>query len=596
MLNIIKSVLLISLFLFTAFTVSAQRDSVISREVEVVKSFKPKILDSYKINEMPKIEETEHQKPNFNYNIKSEPVVNAFSVNPLKPASIASAPKEETGYGLVRAGFGNYNKPYGEVFFNHLISRKTIFGIHAMHLSSHGDVKLKGGDKVDAPFSKNLAEIYFNQFFRNSVLSVALDVKHDGFNYYGYPEVSLPEPLLEDNQQINYFGTKQAFTKGGISVKFDNPSVEIDEQFFGFDLDYHYFGTKTDQTEHLANFMTHTQIPFSFGTGLLDVGASFNLAENIINRASQTLDNRQQTWLKVNPAIYMGGDLFNATLGIKTWYVFDENVDDQFKIAPNVLLNFMPVKNIFKVYAGIDGNFISNHYSKIAYENPFVNPEHDVINTFEKFRFFGGFDGKFSKKTNFKISAEYSMIDEQPLYYLHEYTLPDPNINPNPQIVDNDFKILYDDLNLLKFNVEVIHRSSDKFDLLLTGNYYIYDLETQTAAWNMPDWDANLSLGYKISERLNITADFIFIGTRKALIMETLFKQLPATSSMANPGTLKSYNLDTVFDLNIRGNYKITERFSVFAQLNNFGFQKYERWFGYPVQSFNALAGISYAF
>ena len=80
MLNIIKSILVFTLISLFTFTVSAQRDSVISREVEVVKSFKPKILDSYKINEMPKIEETEHQKPNFNYNIKSEPVVNAFSV------------------------------------------------------------------------------------------------------------------------------------------------------------------------------------------------------------------------------------------------------------------------------------------------------------------------------------------------------------------------------------------------------------------------------------------------------------------------------------------------------------------------------------
>lgn len=592
MLNIIKSILVVSLISLFTVTVSAQRDSVISREVEVVKSFKPKILDSYKINEMPKIEETEHQKPNFNYNIKSEPVVNAFSVNPLKPASIASTPREETGYGLVRAGFGNYNKPYGEVFFNHLISRKTIFGIHAMHLSSHGDVKLKGDDKVDAPFSKNEAEIYINQFFRKSVLSFNVDFSHDGFNYYGYPEIAVPGLLFEDDQTINLFGSKQAFTKGGLSVKLDNPSIEIDERFFSFDLDYHYFGTKTDQTEHTANFITHTQIPFSFGTGLLDVGASFNMADNVLNRASQIIDTRQQTWLIANPSVYLGGEMFNATLGLKTWYVFDKDLDDQFKIAPNVLLNFMPVKNILKVYAGIDGNFINNHYSKIAYENPFVNPEHDVLNSFEKFRFFGGFDGKFTKKTNFKIGAQYSMIDNQALYYLHEYTHPDPSINPDPQIVDNDFRILYDDLNLLKFNVEVIHRSSDKLDLLLSGNYYIYNLENQTSAWNMPDWDANLSLGYKITERLNVTADFILIGTRKALIQETP----PPTSPLANNTILKSYNLDTVFDMNVRGNYKITERFSVFAQLNNFGFQKYERWFGYPVQSFNALGGISYAF
>ena len=122
----------------------------------------------------------------------------------------------------------------------------------------------------------------------------------------------------------------------------------------------------------------------------------------------------------------------------------------------------------------------------------------------------------------------------------------------------------------------------------------MYTLNEQTEAWNMPDWDANLSVGYKITEQLSVSADFFLIGTRKALIMETLFLD-PAYNSV-NPPVLKSFNLDTAFDMNVRGTYKITEKFSVFAQLNNFGFQKYQRWFGYPVQSFNFLAGISYAF
>ena len=593
MLNNIKSVSLIVFIGFSAIA-NAQRDSVINREVQVVKSFKPTILDSYKINEMPKIEETEPQKPAFDYSIKSEPIMNAFSVNQLKAASIASAPKEETGYGLIRAGFGNYNRPYGELFFNHLTSKKSIFGLHAMHLSSHGKLNLEGGHRVDAPFSKNEAEIYYNQFLKSSVLSFIADFNHDGFNYYGYPADPVPAPLLLENQTINYFGTKQAFTKGGITVKLSNPSLEMNDPFFGFDLDYHYFSNKTGQNEHFGNFTAHFQKPFNFGTGLLNIGASLNQANNVLNRVSQIIDSRQQSWLFVNPAVYFNKKMFNATLGLNAWYVTDKDIDAQFKIAPNVLLNFMPVENIIKLYAGVDGNFINNHYSKIAYENPFVDPEHDAINSFEKIRFYGGFDGKFAAKTNFKIGVDYSITDDQPFYYLHEYTLTDPGLNPNPTVVDNDFKILYDNVNLFKINLEIIHRSSDKLDLSLSGNYFMYTLNEQTEAWNMPDWDANLSVGYKINEQLSVSADFFLIGTRKALIMETLFLD-PAYNSV-NPPVLKSFNLDTAFDMNVRGTYKITEKFSVFAQLNNFGFQKYQRWFGYPVQSFNFLAGISYAF
>ena len=592
MYNKLKIYFLFILFTITTFSTSAQRDTTLNREVEVVKAFKPTITDAYKINEMPKIEETEIKKPTFNYNIKSEPIINTFSVNPLKAASIATTPKEETGYGLIRAGLGNYNKPYGEFFFNHLTSKKSIFGIHAKHLSSHGNLELEGGDKVDAPFSKNIAEVYYNQFFRESILSVNVDYNRDGFNYYGYPLNPVPALLLEENQSINYFGTKQAFSKGGISVKLNNPSLELNEQFFGFDFDYHYFKNKTGQTEHFGKFMAHMQKPFSFGTGLLDAGVSYNKAENILNRATDVINSRQQSWLYLNPAVYFSKKIFNAKLGINTWYVTDKDVDVQFRITPNILINYMPVKNIVKLYAGIDGNYINNHYSKIAYENPFVDPEHDILNSFEKIRFYGGFDGKFARKTNFKIGFDYSLIDDQPFYYLNEYTLIDPDNNYTP-IVFNDFDVLYNDLSLFKINLEIFHRSSEKLDLLLSGNYYIYNLDEQEEAWNMPDWDANLSLGYNITEQLSVSADFYLIGGRKALIIQ---EPNPFLAIHTPEPTYKSFNLDTAFDMNVRGNYKITEKFSMFAQLNNFGFQKYQRWFGYPVQSFNFLAGVSYSF
>ena len=595
MLNTIKSVLLVATVTLS-FVASAQRDTTLNREVEVVKSFKPTIQDVHKINDMPKIDETEHQKPTFNYSIKSEPVINTFAVNPLKAASIASAPKEETGYGLIRAGAGNYNRPYGEFFFNHLASKKSIFGIHAKHLSSNGTLKLEGGDRVKAPFSNNEAEVYFNQFFRESVLSVNVNYDRDAFNYYGYPVNSVPDQLTGPNQTINYFGTKQAFAKGGISVKLDNPSLEMNDPFFGFDFDYHYFSTKTGQNENFGKFIAHIQHPFSFGTGLLDAGVFYTQANNIVNRNDNSVDTRQQSWLYINPAAYFSKKTFNAKLGFKTWYVTDKEINPLLRIAPDIVLNYMPVKNIIKLYAGIGGNYENNYYSKIAYENPFVDPEHDAYNTFQKIRFYGGFDGKFAPKTNFKIGFDYSLIDNQPFYYLHEYPLYQSGSSPAPKVVDNDFSILYDDINMFKINLEIIHRSSDKLDLLLSGNYYSYKLNEQMEAWNMPKWDATLSFGYKVSEQLSLSADFFLFGDRVALIKDSLFKNLPPESQVANPTTYKLFNLDPVFDMNLRGNYKITEKFSVFAQLNNFGVQQYQRWFGYPVQSLNFLAGISYAF
>jgi hypothetical protein len=587
----IKTILLTAIIGISGWA-SAQRDTSLNREVEVVKSFTPTLMDVHKINELPKIKESDPKKPVFNYNISSQPMVNSFAVNPLKAATIESNPPEQKGYGLIKAGIGNYNKPYGEFFFNHLASKKSIFGIHAMHLSSNGKLELEGGDKVEAPFSKNEAEVYWTQSFSQKILSTSVTYNHDRFNYYGYPKDAVPDPLLEENQDINYFGTKQSFSKGGIKVQLNNPSLEMNDPNFGFEFGYNYFQTKTGQREHFANFTAHMQQPFSFGTGLLDAGVSYVQNDNIINRISEMPGSRQQSWLYLNPAVYLGKKELNLRAGVKSWYISDADLNAQVRITPDVLVNYTPVENMIKLYAGIDGNHISNHYSKIAYENPFVDPEHDVYNSFEKIRLYGGFDGKFGKKTNFKIGFDYAITDDQPFYYLHEYTYTDPAYNPNPLVVDNDFKILYDDFNRFKINAEVFHTTAGKLDILANASYYVYNMKNEAEAWNMPDWDANLTLGYNITERLNVSVDIFLIGTRKALIIE----RYDYGSGLKPAFIDKSFNLDTAFDMNARGNYKITEKFSAFASLNNFGFQKYERWFGYPVQSFNFLAGVSYSF
>ncbi len=568
------------------------------REVEVTKAFVPTIEDANKLNSLPEMDQTPQEKPSFNYSIKSQPLFSTFSVTPLKAATIETTPPVQRGYGLVRAGVGNYFRPYGEVFFNNLNSKNSVFGIHAKHLSSFGRINLEGGDRVDAPFMKNDVELFVKHTVQRSILSVSADLDHDAFRYYGYPLNEVPQILKEDDQSYNYFGQKQAFTKGGLHISLNDPGAEIDEQEIGFSFDYHYFGAKTDQREHFVNFSTQLRMPMQVGIGLLDAGIEYTSANNIFIPADSTLGSTAQTLLIAKPAWHIGTPKANLTLGLNAWFIMKRQTDTEAKIAPVIRANWSPVPEVISIYAGLDGNLVSNYYSKIAYENPFVDPEHNLRNSMEKFRFFGGFDGKFSRKTAFKFSAEYTVVADQPLYFLQnefiENTLAASPLPSYFEIINNTFAVLYDDMNRLKLNAEIFHASSDKLDFLLSMNYFVYKMNTQEEAWNMPDWDATLSIGYKISDQLSVSADVYLVGERKALIMKN-GNPLDITADATGP-TINSHTLNGAFDLNVKGNYQLTGRFSVFAQLNNFGFQKYQRWLGYPNQSFNFLGGISYAF
>jgi len=262
------------------------------------------------------------------------------------------------------------------------------------------------------------------------------------------------------------------------------------------------------------------------------------------------------------------------------------------------LLNITPIEGILNFFAGIDGKYEQNNYSKVAYENPFVNPKHDVKSSMHQYRFFGGFNGKFSSKANYTISAEYSSIKDQPFYFMEAYYYPDASTTVDPIITYNDFNVLYDDLGLTKINLEVYYTASEKLNLLLKGSYYSYNTNKQTEPWNMPAFDAKLSLDYQVTDQLNISTDVFVIGERNALVIEweRYSNSLMPVPIEENTKINKAYLMDMVIDLNVKGTYSITQNFSVFAQLNNFGFQSYERWLGYPVQNFNFLGGISYSF
>jgi len=577
----------------------AQNDTTLTREVEVIKPYNPAISDANKISSMPSVEEPKHEKPSFSYSIFSQPVFNTFSVNTLKAAAFASPPKEDSGFGLIRAGVGNYNKPYGELFFNSRSMRHTIFGLHGKHLSSHGKLNLEGGDEVDAPFSDNEAEMYFKHFFDKSILTINLNMSHNGFNYYGYPKDTIPNLLKKEEQEINYLGQRQTFTRGGLNINLENASAGRNDFTFDFDFDYDYFKSKTGQTEHYGKFFADVKKPYDKGAGLLTAGVSVIDADNIFNQYLMGMGHNNQIWLTAQPSFMIGGDIASLQVGGKAWFVLDSSTDELAKLAPVVKVTFTPVKEIINIFAGIDGNYAPNNYSKTAYENPYIDPLHHVHkNTFERFRFYGGFDGKLAPKTNFKISADYSIIKNKPLYYLFKYMHNDSL--PSSYIVDNDFDVTYDNLDLLKFNLEIFHASFEKMNLLISGNYYVYKMESMQEAWNLPDWDAKLSLEYKASEQLTFSSDLFFVGSRKAVIYSYPGED-PRPLSNADIMNLENlqtevHNLESIFDLNFNADYKVTDKLSVFVQLNNFAFNKYQHWFGYPVQSFNILGGLGYAF
>ena len=576
--------LLVFGLLMGAVNAMAQKDTIkLKQEVEVVKAYQPSILETQKINDIPQIKPEQTEAPTFDYSIFSKPVFSTFDPTPVAAAKMVGDPKSQMGMGLLKLGFGNYLTPYGELFFNAQPTQKSNFGMHFRHLSSSGKVKLLNDDLVKAPEAENTAEIFGKKFFRKSTLSGSLAFDRKAFTYYGYAGDLLSDELKEE--MIPYFQDKQYFSKGTATFHLKSEILSTAELNYDFGAKYHYFVSKTGQTEHEVVLSGDVSKNIDNALGLLSASLTVYKADSIMNRFYGEFGKKQQTILRANPSVMWSTENASLQLGLNTAMILDIDTDAAFKIWPKVKAEWSPVPQVLTLFAGVDGRLQHNTYSSIAAENPYVDPYHDVANTNYKYIVSGGFKGKLSSKTNYVAEASWSAVEKLHFYMLYGQDV--LNLSPTgPQSLNNTFSWVYDDVNILKLSGEVMHSVSDNFSIHLLGNYYSYDLKSLDKPWQMPNFDLTFSAIYKPTEQLKFSSDIFVVGKRTALISE-----LPSSSW---PSLV--VQMDPIIDLNVGVEYQFSPKLNFFAKLNNFGFQKYEQWLGYTNKGLNWMAGISYSF
>jgi hypothetical protein len=569
---------------------SAQKDSTkLRQEVEVVKAYQPSVSDAFKINDIPQIKDDKGEKPTFDYKINSQPVFSTFEVEPVQAAQMVGEPQTKLGKGLLKAGVGNYQTPYGELFYNTKTGKHAVLGMHFKHLSSHGSVKLANDDKVDAPRSENVAELFTKHFFRRSTLNTKLFYERDAHSYYGYVGEQLSDS--EKEGLFPYWNDKQAFSKGGLQVQLSNEEDTRADLNYDLNLYYHYFGTKTGQTENLINLGTSFRREFDEFYGLLGASVGYLKTDSIFNRTSLDYGQKQQILLNLSPAILFEGDMAKLQLGVHTFTLLDDDEDASFLITPNVKAQWSPVENIMTLFVGADGRLQQNHYSAIAAENRFVNPYQDIKNSKYQYILSGGIKGKFSPRLNYRFQADYSSIKDEHFYYLHEIEY---DLNPVEPSRSNTFDVLYDDVQQFTLGAEFYYTASDLINFHLDGKMHSYALDSLEQAWNRPQFELTISTILNPDGPLKFNADIFFTGDRKALIIHENYENNGAISIHGTG--YQTYNLSSFVDLNFGVEYQYSPQLSFFGRANNFAFQKYENWLGYTQQSFNLLVGASFSF
>jgi hypothetical protein len=549
----------------------AQEQRDLNKEVKVKTAYQPKINKSKRIGELPVVQDTATFTPSFSYFIQTKPLAVGFSPALIPAARIVGEPLKSINSHVLTLAGGNYSTLFGDYRFNNQRSKTTDFGFHIRHYSTNGKLELENGRKVKPDWTEQLVEAYGSTYLDEGKVSGRVYYKHKGYNFFGFPEV---EDFTPGSRNLFPY-KEQKQDRFGLAADFQTTFKDEEKLNFGIGLQYEHFSDDILVTEN--DLLISAEARVRRGDGFWSLRSAFDYFATdglySIDEIDGLSERKTMLW-NLNPQYSLQTGQLNLKLGVNTVIAMGD--DSDVKVYPDIAIDFEAIDGIMTLFAGVDGNLNMNNYNNIIAENPFVYSGLDVMSSNQKYRLFGGVKGSLSSNSSFKLSAEYSSVDDQ--YFFVQQNLFVSGIGFTGFVNSNKFGVVYDDISLLRLGAEVTVGWTDKLELNSSVWYNKYTLDKQEEAWHKPEFEMNVNATYAFTPELEFQAGVNVLGERSVL------------------ADSQTQTLDAVYDLNIGTNYSLSKHFTAFGKVNNLFADKYYQWDGYPSQGLNFLLGVKVVF
>lgn len=570
--HIFSVVTLLSVSVVCAQDRTTENDTLDTQVVNIVKAYTPTISDAFKIKETPTLnDENTGVKKEVKYNIFSIPVASTFTPAKGKAATVDKAKAIKFYDNYASLGFGSYTSILGEVYLNHELSRSETIGGYLSHHSSQGGIK---DLLLDDDFSKTNLNANYRKQLRDLSWEIDGGFELNSFNWYG-----LPQPFY-DASTVGESDVKHSFYSGYVGGR-----VDFDEAILSnASLKFRHFGDDRSSGENRFVVGTEFEIPvqdqkISTQVGIDYLGGSFDKGFYV----DETI-NYGNISASIAPSYQLIQDELTVNLGVEFVYFNDtEAGDSKFYVYPNINASYRLVDELLIAYGAIEGGLSQNSYYDYSIVNPFVSPTLFITPTDQQYNASLGIKGKLSNSMSYNVSGHYYAENNKSLFSTNSIA-----IAPNEAYhYGNSFGIVYDKVTTVSFGGELQVDINRNFKLGVKGEYFNYSTDEAEEAWNLPDLKASVFADYQIDENWFAGASIFYVGER-----QDQFK----IDGGVIPVEPQKIILDAYFDANAHVGYKVNDRLSVYAKVNNIAGENYQRWLNYPVQGIQFLAGATYQF
>jgi hypothetical protein len=541
---------------------------------------KREIEPSSRILEFPRIIDTVESAAVSSYPLLVFQKATKIILDTIQIATVETTEKIKQLYPFyTRIALGSKLMPLGEFYYNSTRSRVYHYGAHIKHLSSFGNIKR--GDIVFPNGQFDHTDVLlFGKINQSSFnLGAKLHYLNDGFHFYG-----LPDSVVSDTKTIAH-----RYQNLGADFEFIGNRGDTSTVNYKIMTGFNFLGTKKPIIDSLSDwrakenqFYLNTKGWYNFKSetfyvnlGLRRNAYRYGIADSTLNPSDSGLVTNN-TIIDFQPGILT--QLFQNKFKVDVGLALSIDIQKKTKvyIYPQVEIKYSLFNDIFIPFVGIRGGLKQNSLRTFSSENPYLISNLTIQNEHNPNEIYAGFKGTLSSKLSFNINGSSARILNRALYVSDSSAF-------------NKFNVIYDTINITKLEASGSYQQNEKFKVDLIGRFCSYQTKNEAFAWNLPQFQFILRGSYNLYDKFLVNLSGKIETGRKAKVYSAGEDIIEKNEQFAKP-------LGAIVDINLGLEYRYNTRVSAFLQINNLASQQYYRWYNYPVQPIQVMAGVTARF
>lgn len=533
-------------------------------EVDIVKAYEPILISSNKVPlspDLPNIQKIKPDAQTYSYTDVKGKVM--YAPEDIKPMKAAGKKPEKNQFFYAKLGFGYPVTPLAKIIITNPIKTNYNAGLDADFImtfknkkqyQNYTDFKIKGyGEYYVRKKAAIGGELFYrlnqNNFYGYSDIIKQKDSLKTDYNRFGGAVKlrGIEDASYYYNGEINFTST---FNKN-VYHKPKEVTVGINgEGGYNFKGNY-WAGMK-------INF---TNVSYKDNYKDTTIASFFNNQNHFTVQAIPYAKIKYKIWqLKVGP---------NLISTNKTFYIRPE-IENQLQIYKDYLVMYNEWKTQVKI----------NSLNNLSLENPFVVTD-NYDNSIDEIRTIIGLRGS-AKGFGYDVRFSQMVSRTNAQFFNSIYTFPYTPVQQPYFEVQSVSK-----LSAWNPHIGLSYTRANEFGIKAWFDYFIYNKNTAYELSYVPKIKGGFSAFYNWKDKLYVNVDVT--GQGKVNAVEYSYGD-PA-------GLIKNLiPIKGLVDVNLSANYFFTKNIGVFVDLNNVGFQKWQRFYKYPTYNFQVIGGVKLNF